>query len=112
MSSVAHRGRQFNVVDALSESSSQVFSDSSRWEQAKTYKLLTLLADGEHLSSSVCHKLSANLWQVRAKTLRVLYFFDEHDIVVCHVYRKKSNKLPLNVKRQAEQKRNAYLREK
>lgn len=42
-----------------------------------------------------CHQIEGNIYQIRADDLRVLWFYDEGNIIICtHAFIKKKSKTP------------------
>ena len=75
----------------------------SSGEQQKILAYISLLEEkGEELRRPIADYVGEKLYELRPKTYRVLYFFMLKDhAVIFHIFRKKTDRLPMNEKRVA-----------
>lgn len=65
------------------------------------------------LPSDRSHKIRGDIWQFRADSLRVLYFYDEGNLVICtHAFVKKAQNTPSREIDRADKARNCYFEDK
>lgn len=90
--------------------------DNSTEKQATklvvTIQKAALLGPGR-LPQDRSHKIRGDIWQFRADSLRVLYFYDEGSLVICtHAFVKKTRSTPSCEIDRAEKARQTYLEDK
>lgn len=70
-------------------------------------------AAGPPRNTDISHKIQGDIWEFIKGRLRVFWFYDEGQVVVCtHGLVKKSRRIPKRDIDQAEQARQAYLEAK
>lgn len=64
----------------------------------------------DKVAGDSCHQIEGDIWQFRARQLRVLWFYDAGQLVVCaHSIVKKRGKTPRSAIKKAHAVRAEYL---
>lgn len=65
------------------------------------------------ISSPRCHQIEGNIYQIRVDHIRILWFYDEGNIIICtHGFIKKQNKTPRREIEKANRIMARYFEEK
>lgn len=95
----------------------RVKSETSKDARIQYHQILfyidLLARNGTNLPTNITKHLEENIWELRPGNNRVFYFYyDEHQYVLLHHFRKKPQKTPKREITRAKAERDDYIRQK
>jgi len=95
--------RNFPVVDFIESVSEQ--------EKAKIVWVIDLLSlTGPNITMPHAKHIEKQLWELRPKSIRILYLMHKNSFVLLHAFKKKTQKLPAHEKEIALKRMEIYLK--
>ncbi|MBE0653122.1 MAG: type II toxin-antitoxin system RelE/ParE family toxin [Bacteroidales bacterium] len=114
-----YRGEKFHIFSFCDENgTSEVDAIAAKIDNSQKKQISKLettfekaaLFDPSRLPDDRCHHLEDGVWQFRADDIRVLWFYDEGNLVICtHAFIKKVKKTPRKQITKAKQRRAEYF---